>query len=119
MAKKRKQTPGLHPVGLERRPSPSTYIVCYDLLPREEDDGSPALETLIEQTLSDLHGIHVFGNVWFVAVRKTNSRKLNKYLKECLNKGDSLLVSKIQPFRTHGKNIKMALDLLDEMGQGA
>lgn len=87
------------PKGSERKPSLSTYIV----------------EKPIETALSDMEGVHVFGDMWIVKAPRTNSRKLRNKLRECIAPGDFLLVSRIQPMWTHGKGIGGALDLLEEL----
>lgn len=110
--------------GPERKPSLSTYIVCYHLLPKEDDEKHEdvygvnpdrIVETDIEIALSEMHGVHVLRDVWIVKVPRTNSRKLSKKLREYVGSGDFLLVSRIQPMWTHGKGIGRAMDLLEEL----
>lgn len=112
------------PTGPERKPSISTYIVCYHLIPKEDDEKHEdvygvnldrIVETPIEIALSEMNGVHVFGDTWIVKVPRTNSRKLRDNLKECIGPGDFLLVSRIQPMWTHGKKIGKAMDLVEEL----
>ena len=112
------------PTGPKRKPSLSTYIVCYHLIPKEDDEKHEdvygvnpdrIVETPIEIALSEMAGVHVFGDTWIVKAPRMNSRKLRDELKDCINPGDFLLVSRIQTMWTHGKGIGEALDLLEEL----
>ena len=112
--------PAIPTVCAERNPNLTGYIVCYDLVPTEDNDYATVLDRPIEIALMEMDGVHIFGSVWFIRDNgRLTPKKLRNELRESLAKNDSLLVSRVRPMWTYGKNIKMALDLIDEMGQGA